>query len=312
MKRFLIAFAAVVFVAVTAATSLTQVQPGELAVVRRFGRILPDHPGPGLHIGWPWGIDRIDRVPIGSVRRVVVGFRETGETASTPMGQMLTGDHNLVNAQAEIDYIVRADEIVGFVLLADQADALVARAAESVLAEWIAGRTVDDALLRGKAQLPAAMVEGINRRLEPYNMGVRVEQASLTRLNPPEEVREAFERVSQAQTNIRTQINQAEQRADSRRRESEAEQFRLKSSAAAYAQEQSLQATAEARSFTNRLEQYRQLSKANPDYLNVLWLDEMTRLFARLRETGHVDLLDHHLGAEGLNITQFPLGTKKK
>ncbi len=312
MRRFVLGIAVLAFALFTAVTALTQVQPGERAVVRRFGRILPEHPGPGLHVSWPWGIDRVDRVPIGSVRRVVVGFRETGESAATPAGQMLTGEHNLVNAQAEIDYIVREDEIDDFVLLADQADALVARAAESVLVEWIAGRTVDEALLRGKALLPGALVEGMNRRLEPYKMGVRVEQASLTRLNPPDEVRDAFERVAQAQTNIRTQINHAEQQADSRRREAESEQFRLKTSATAYAQEQTLQATAEARAFTNRLEQYRQFSKVQPDYLNVLWQDEVTRLFAKLKETGHVDLLDHHIGGEGLNITQFPLGTKKK
>ena len=312
MRRYLLAIAAVVFVFVTAATALTQVQPGERAVVRRFGRILPDHPAPGLHVGWPWGIDRVDRVPIGSVRRVEVGFRDIGETASTPPGQMLTGDHNLINVRADIDYVVREDEIDGFLLLANQADALIARAAESVLAEWVAGRTVDDALLRGKGQLPAALVEGINRRLAPYKLGVRVEQASLPRLNPPDEVREAFERVSQAQTTIRTQTNQAEQLAKSRGDAAKAEQFQLKTSANSYANDQILRAAAEAAAFNNRLTQYRQLSKTQPDYLNVLWLDEMTRLFAKLRETGHVDLLDHHLGAEGLNITQFPLATKKK
>src|SRR5437762_2738609 len=109
---------------------------------------------------------RIARVPIGSVRRVIVGFQgEAAEDNPTPAGQMLTGDHNLVNAQAEIDYIVREEEIESFVLLADRSDALVARAAESVLAEWVAGRTVDEALLRGKALLPSVLVDDTNRRL---------------------------------------------------------------------------------------------------------------------------------------------------
>jgi membrane protease subunit HflK len=312
MRRFLLAVLAAVLVVVTAGTALTQVQPGERAVVRRWGRILPKHPGPGLHIGLPWGIDRVDRVPIGSVRRVAVGFRDGAtDDGATPAGQMLTGDHNLVNIQAEIDYIVREDEIENFVLLADRADALVERAAESALAEWIAGRTVDEALLRGKALLPSVLVQDINRRLEPYRLGVRVEQVSLTRLNPPDDVRDAFERVAQAQTNIRTQINQAEQEADRKRQEAAAEKFRLLSSATSYAKEQTLQAAAEALAFTNRLEQYWLLSKTTPDYLNVLWQDEVTRLFAKLKESGRVDLLDHHLGADGLNITQFPLGKKR-
>ena len=43
----------------------------------------------------------------------------------------------------------------------------------------------------------------------------------------------------------------------------------------------------------------------------MLWLDEVTRLFARLRQSGSIDLLDHHLSGDGLNITQFPLNRKK-
>jgi membrane protease subunit HflK len=311
MSRRIVIAMGIAFLVWTAATALTLVQPGERAVVRRFGRILPEHPGPGLHVGWPWGIDRVDRVPIGSVRRVAVGYVDGAAAEAAPPGQSLTGDHNLVNAHLEIDYIVREDALEEFILLADRADALVARAAESALAEWIAGRPVDQVLLRGKAQLPSALVESVNRRLEPAKLGIRVEQASLTRLNPPDEVRDAFEKVAQAQTKIRTQVNIAEEKADRNRRAAAAETFRLRKLADTYAREETLKATAEAQAFTNRLNQYRELSKSDPNYLNVLWQDEVTRLFAKLKENGTIDLLDRHLGAEGLNITQFPLGKKK-
>jgi hypothetical protein len=38
----------------------------------------------------------------------------------------------------------------------------------------------------------------------------------------------------------------------------------------------------------------------------------MTRLYARMREMGRVQLLDHYLNSEGLSITEFPLQPKKK
>src|SRR5262245_62159002 len=85
-------------------TGVTQVQPGEVAVVRRFGRVLEERPRPGLYIGLPWGIDRVDRVAVDRVRRVTVGYAGESEILdSVPAGQMLTGDHNLVNIQAVID-----------------------------------------------------------------------------------------------------------------------------------------------------------------------------------------------------------------
>jgi modulator of FtsH protease HflK len=311
MKRLLL-IACGLFGVWTAWTALTPVQPGERAVLRRFGRILPDRPGPGLHVGLPWGIDVVERISIAGVRRITVGYRdESADEVTTPVGQMLTGDHNLVNVQAEIHYTVREADVDRFAVLADRADALVSRTAETVLAEWIAGRKVDDVLLRGKALLPTVLVRETNRRLEPYGLGVRIEQASLTRLNPPDDVRAAFEEVAQAETAIRTRINEAEQSADSLLRNAEATRYRLAQLAAAYGQEKRLEAQADGAAFLERLGRYRELSKGRPEYLNVLWLDEVTRLFARLKQSGSIDLLDHHLSGDGLNITQFPLNRKK-
>jgi membrane protease subunit HflK len=294
-------------------TMLTQVRPGERAVVRRFGRVLPDKPGPGLYRGLPWGVEQVDRVPVGRVRQVRIGFDEKQEVPNdvVPAGQLLTGDHNLVNVQAEVDYRVREGDVEKFLLQAERVDALVARAAETVLAEWVAGRTVDDVLLRGKADLPAYLRERTQERLEGYDLGVDVEQASVTRLQPPEQVKEAFDRLAQAEAGISTQVNRAEQEAGRKRSEAEAQGYQRRRAAAAYAHEQTVRAEAEADSFRRRLEQYRLLVKDSPDYLNTMWLDEMTRLYARMQEAGRIDVLDHFLSSEGLNITQFPLQPKK-
>ncbi len=37
----------------------------------------------------------------------------------------------------------------------------------------------------------------------------------------------------------------------------------------------------------------------------------MTRLYARMRKLGRIDVLDNYLSSEGLNISQFPLTPKK-
>src|SRR5437870_2216551 len=118
MKWFLLAIATGAFVLYTAATALTQVESGELAVVRRFGRVLPHKPGPGLYCGLPWGMDRVDRVAVGKARRTTVGFTAPVEEDAgvTPPGQLLTGDHNLVNVQAEVYYKVIEEQVDRFAL----------------------------------------------------------------------------------------------------------------------------------------------------------------------------------------------------
>jgi len=86
----------------------------------------------------------------------------------------------------------------------------------------------------------------------------------------------------------------------------------MSTQAAAYAGEQVLQAQGDAAYFLTRLQVYRELAARDPNYLSTLWRDQMTRIYDAMRAAGRIDVLDHYLSSEGLNITQFPLGGKKK
>src|SRR5687768_5211341 len=101
--RYIIALALVAYLL----TGLVQVGPEERAVVRRFGAVVA-RPGPGLWVGLPWGIDRVERVPVRTVRQIQVGYNPEAwsDVAGTPTGQWLTGDQNLVNIQLVLDYAI--------------------------------------------------------------------------------------------------------------------------------------------------------------------------------------------------------------
>jgi membrane protease subunit HflK len=311
--RRLLAILVLVALAGYLLTGVTQIRPGERAIVRRFGRVLAYQPEPGLWIGLPWGMDRVDRVAVDQPQAVVVGYRPEADedSASTPPGQLLTGDHNLVNAQAVVNYTVQHDAVQDYVVHADEADGLVARAAETAMAEWVAGRTVDEVLLRGKVELPPWLIVETQRRLEPYHLGVAIRDANLTLLSPPPQVKAAFDQVTEVQATISTSLNNAEQQAQRSLRAAEADAYRVRQLAAAYANEQRTLARAEAGSFERRLKQYQELKRTNPDALTAIWWDEMGQLYAKLREGGRVDLLDNHLGPDGLDITIITPPKKK-
>jgi modulator of FtsH protease HflK len=293
-----------------AATGLYQVLPGESAVVRRFGRVLPERPVPGLHLGMPWGVDRVDRVAVDHLRRVVVGYREGGD-AAMPAGQLLTGDHNLVNVQAAIYYKIRPDQVADYVVQADRVDGLTARAAESVMAEWVASRTVDEALLNGKVGLRAALVEQVQERIKDYALGVEVLDAPVALIAPPDEVKPAFDDVAREQTRIATKQNNAEQEAESQWRTALSDKYRIGQETAAYTSGRMLLADRDAESFMNRLRQYREGRRTNPDYLRQIWEEERGKLFAKLKEGGRLGLLDDHLGPDGLDLNVAPLPRKR-
>ncbi len=72
MKRWF-GFATGVILLAYLATGLVVVAQDEAGVVRRFGAVLTEPWGPGLHWGMPWGIDRVNRVKPGQTRTLTVG-----------------------------------------------------------------------------------------------------------------------------------------------------------------------------------------------------------------------------------------------
>jgi membrane protease subunit HflK len=293
-------------------TGIAQVRPGERAVVRRFGRVVAQ-PLPGLWVGLPWGMDRVDRVPVSFVRRAYIGYDpEADDNSFMPAGQYLSGDQNLVNVQAAVDYSVGdGDAVVRYVVQQDRVEAALARAAESLLAEWIARHSVDEVLLTGKVALRIWLVPRLQERIESYGLGVQVQSVSVNYLAAPDEVKPAFDQVMIAQAKINTQENDARQDAFRLQRKAQADENDLKQQADAYAQGRQRLARAEADAFIARWEQYQRLKKDNPDILTAIWWAEMGKTLANLKANGQVDILDERIGADGLDITQFARPKKK-
>jgi membrane protease subunit HflK len=312
MKKIIVSVVFVLLAAGWLLTALKSINPGQRAVVRRFGQVVAT-PEPGLWVGLPWGLERVDLISV-QVCRVAVGYdKDADEPDDTiPQGQFLTGDHNLVNVQAKIDYAVDETKLVDFVEQADWIEGILGQAAEAVLAEWVASHKVDEILLRGQTDLPMYLVRHTQARIEDYRLGIRIHHANISHLLPPPQVKADFDEVTRAQTAVHTVVNEAQQMRIEILRDAGKASFQIEKRAEAYQTERLRLAQAEADRFSQRVRIYHQLRKDNPNYLAALWWDEMGKLFSRMKETGHLDLLDSHLGADGLDITTFPPMPKKR
>jgi membrane protease subunit HflK len=296
-------------------TGISQVKPEERGVVRRFGQVVA-RPAPGLWIGLPWGIDSVDRVPVRTTQQFTIGYNldNWSDTPGTPTGQFLTGDHNLVNVQLVLHYAIGEtdQELDDYVMHKDQVEAVLSRVVEAATAEWMAGESVDQVLLTGSASIPAWIMDRIAERLPKFRLGIRVQRVNVSLLAPPEEVRAAFEAVTQAQTGIRTKEFQARQEASQRERQADALRYKLEQEANEYGESQLRQASADATEFLAQLAAYREVSKNNPDALAFLWWDEMRKAITGLKNRGgRIEPLDAYLGSNGLDVTQI-INPKKR
>ncbi len=295
------------------ATGFARVEYDERAVVRRFGRVVA-RPGPGLWFGMPWGFDQIDKVKVSTARQVIVGYNpeESNDAPGATPGQFLTGDQNLVNLKLVVEYAVddRDGELEQF--LAQQANStqLLSRECEALAAEWIGARSVDR-VLGGRAALVQFLTERLRTKLEPLRLGILVQRINVDFLAAPEEVREAFESVNQAQNAVQTRKNQAEQ--EKQRLLNDAETFRNRAlnEASAYRSEKLAAANSEAEAFLIRLAQFIKLKASDPEFLTRIWREEVGKILANVKERGRIELLDDALGPNGLELNQF-VPTKRK
>ena len=293
-------------------TGFTQIRPGEKGVIRRFGKPLPQLADPGLFIGLPYGMDRVDRIAVDKVNNIAVGFFEDDGGKPLPPGQMLTGDNNLVNVQVTVYYKVEPSMEVDFAINAPIIPEFLKRYVESETAMWIASKTVDEALLAGKISMGPAILNKTAQRIQGCNLGVQLLDVRVSLVAPPDEVKPSFDAVARAQTSVTTMLNKAEQDTESKLRQSESDKFRLEQETLAITNTMILQASKDAERFLARLQQYIEGRKTNPDYLLQIWQDERSKIFAKLRDQGNLGLLDQYLGAGGLEINLMPLGQKTK
>jgi membrane protease subunit HflK len=204
-----------------AATGLVVVAPGEVVVVRRFGRVLREPWSAGPHLGWPGGIDRRTRVRIDEVRRIEIGRAAAPGADEEPgTGEFLTADRNILRARAVVQY--RVDDPVRFVL-AGEIEPALARLAESGLAAALAGVPIDAALGPGRAEVARQAAARIARGAERLGLGVAVLGVSLTDARPPAEVEPDFAAAQSARSERDRRIVDARASATTLRTAAEAE-----------------------------------------------------------------------------------------
>ncbi len=215
------------------ATGIYAVGTDQRAVVRRFGRVVPEPSDPGLHWGFPWGLERVDLVKPGETKTVTIGAaastdRVIGAPPTDTLAQFLTGDQNLVNVQATVQFTI--DDPRMFLFESSDPARIVTRATESAITATLADQSIDSVLTSGKDALAILIEDKLKKRLESFGLGVHVRSVSLTELSPPPQVADAFTRAASA------------------RSESE----RLKLEAGTYANEKRAQTRSESQEATDR------------------------------------------------------------
>jgi len=287
--RRLLTLLAVLPVAIYVLSGIYVVNPGEAAVVRRFGVVVERRVEEGLHYRLPWPIDQVDIVNVATVRRESVGVIEpTGEdhVHDEPMDkfQALTGDTNIIDVEVIVQYQVR--DPADFLFNVDYPPYRVIReVVRGSVTTLIAGLPVDQILTTERQRLQDAIRVDAQRRLDEYRSGLAIVSISLQKAYPPDEVADAFRDVASAGEDKAKSINEAQGYANSIVPQARGEAQQVLAGANAYAAQVVNAAQGAAQAFESVLAEYQANSQiyGKPVTLYRYYLETMEKILARVR-----------------------------
>jgi modulator of FtsH protease HflK len=294
----------VVLIAVWLASGFYRVQPSEQGVVLRFGAwTQTTQPGLNWHIPAP--IETVLTPQVTRINRVEVGFRsaaaDTGRgTASREVpteSLMLTGDENIV----DINFVVlwQIKDAGQYLFNIRDPESTVKSVTESVMREIVGKTPIAEATTEGRRDIELEAREQIQQTLDEYGAGILINQVQLQRVDPPNEVIDAFRDVQRAQADRERLQNEAEAFANDILPRARGEAERVLQESQAYRQEVVAQAEGDARRFISVYEEY---DKARDVTARRIYIETME---AVLRDMNKV-LIDRNAGGSGV-VPYLPL-----
>ena len=209
-----VAIVAAFIVLQAAAGAFYTIKPGEVGIVLRFGQFHRTTT-PGLHFKIPY-LEEMTKVDVESVRKEEFGFRTRTATAGAAYDRkgfdmealMLTGDKDVIEVAWIVQYKV-SDPVLFLYKVRDVAQ--IVRDASETVTRRIVGNMDFDYVLSNREILAANARKELQDQLNRLESGVAVMTLQLLDINPPEQVKPAFNEVNIADQDMKRLVNEAEE-----------------------------------------------------------------------------------------------------
>jgi membrane protease subunit HflK len=263
------------------------------AVVTRFGAVVEPRVMPGIHIALPWPIDRVTKLKVQQLQRLVIG----GEAADSVTGrsnplqsQFLTGDQNIISMRVVVQYSVALP--VDYLFRNENVARSVGAAVETALAQRIATRTVDAVLTTEKQALQDEVRAAAQKLIDDYQSGTLLSTVNIESIVPPPEAADAFRDVASARADSARIVNESEGYSNDLIPKARGEARQMTESAEAYKQKKINEAHGDADRFTQVAAEYARASEVNGRRLYIETLEQLLPKIKKLivDKNGNLDL----------------------
>ncbi|MEX2454300.1 MAG: FtsH protease activity modulator HflK [Rhodospirillaceae bacterium] len=288
-------------------SGLYRVQPGERGIELMFGRYV-NTTDAGLNFWFPWPIGSVATPNVERTNQINIGFRGIGAGGTETIRDvqqeslMLTGDQNII----DIDFVVqwRIKNASDFLFNIRDPQTTIKLGAESAIREIVGQTPLEEALATKRAEVETRTRDLLQRILDNYNAGVFLADVKMQKVDPPQQVIDAFNDVQRARQDKERQQNEAEAYRNDIVPRAKGEASRMMEQAAAYRERLIKEADGEAKRFISVYDAY----KTGEDVtLRRLYIERMQSV---LQASDKV-IIDQGAGGNGV-VPYLPLPELKK
>jgi membrane protease subunit HflK len=281
-----------------------RVQTDEEGVVLRFGKFTQLTQA-GLNYHLPYPIETVLIPKVTSSRRIDIGMRLIDDprrgvtTRDIPEESlMLTGDENIV----DVDFTVlwKVKDAANFLFNVQNPEGTIKAVAESAMREVIGRSTIQPILTGARQNIETAVHELMQKTLDSYEAGVLITQVQLAKVDPPNQVIDAFRDVQAARADAERVQNEAQTYQNRVVPEARGRAAQIQQSAEAYREQIVAEAKGAASRFTKILEEYK---KAPEVTRRRMYIETMERVLSGVNKT----IIDPSTSKSGI-VPYLPLG----
>jgi modulator of FtsH protease HflK len=244
-------------------TGIYIVDDSENAVVLRFGQHVNTVTDAGINYHLPYPIESVWKENVIEPKRFEFGYRTVKEGDTRTNAQyssvldeslMLTGDENLVEVEASMQFVIT--DIEAFLFNVEDPYATLRMTGETAIRRVVANHPLDDVLTDKKEKVQEEIELLTQEIINEYRLGVTLKAVQLQDVNPPESVNAAFKDVIAAKEDKQAAINQSQTYANDILPKARGEAAKLINEAQAYKQKRISEANGDVAKFVAILKQY--------------------------------------------------------
>jgi membrane protease subunit HflK len=195
-------------------SSFFTINPEEVGVVLTFGKFSRTVE-PGLRLKAPFPFESVYKVPVQEQRKEEFGFRTERVGVRTQYAGdsheseslMLTGDLNVAVVEWIAQY--RISDPYKYLFKVRNVQETFRDMNEAVMRAVVGDRSAHGVLTVGRQEISSEVEVRLQELCDQYETGIRVEQIVLQDVLPPDEVKDSFNEVNQAQQERERLINEA-------------------------------------------------------------------------------------------------------